>query len=1179
MDLAIILKTLAPLASKGAAAVAPSLFRSWIVAFTAYWEVKKRGHRVGYFSLRSVIVKHQVFDVFNRRSEAEISALAPILSERVENPGPTTGEELLAILARAYVNSLPPAQAARTEGESTREHVSHEVSTLRDGFESQRDFETNLSRLNPLRVVEAQRLNMTWSELPRVVAAIAAAEDKSQVFSDWAEHPPEWLVTAPASVACWLATVALDYGNGESGRQLLDTALAAGATPRDYWIAKSAWMFQHNSKEDAEERLRPALSHPLASALWYDLQGDQDLAISTLESWDPSSQADLATKSLILAQLMAVKDPERATAAAVAGYESYECSDCALFAARLLVRRGASRLRPRFLSDLNQGLKLANEARDSRRRWGGDSAAAVLVAITAYRTLGSPEEAWRTGRAAPDGTATESEASDPRVISALARTAADLGMTERARELVPLLADGPEKMFAAARLVEAESGFDAAASLWVDLLAATTDPEDALNIGFRLAHFGRVIEWPQWVSTDYPADVADINLISELFREVEEALPKARIRSATSPQVFHGLMTFLLKKQNLSAAAALAEESGRRRSDPEAWLRAAEIHLSNDDHASAANAAEQAVRVGGTEWLREPDARKLLIEVHGNHGRWDQALIEAGRLLEIRQDDAAAKWAFITGQLMTGDYQGAWESYNGLGKPTPTTSDTARVWIHLHAQFSSALNHLDEAERIVQRWPENEQLRANMLSSILLSDAKLPTEKQIAQIRALRDSFFTDFPDSTHARAITVDENNPIEALTEILGQVADRDEALLPVFAGELPFGMISEATGKSYAEICLVRGAGKLFAGNPHTWEAEVQAALDSFNERVVFDTTSLATLAVLGDSAKDWPGYFAAGIVPVSSIHDAQRAAAGLSSLSTATIGVDRASGRPRISQITADEAQTRFDRANALLDSITKLTAVSHPEIISLPEIDANGENFSWLLPLDFAKSQAIPFWCDDRILRSLASGLEVPAFGTFAVLEALLRNGRITNEAKQIAEAQLIHNYYVGGSFAPQVMELAAEMDGWLPLGIAACISETGPTSSPENQIGLALQALGHCAHNPEAIHGWVAAVAKWLTSVSPDAATAHENLHYWFSTILEQQWLDSSSLPHVLEGLQAASSDKVDLERIVPTVIGHFYDQIASKIPPAIAADYVKELVSLAPAKDKSSVLRHIISI
>jgi hypothetical protein len=375
------------------------------------------------------------------------------------------------------------------------------------------------------------------------------------------------------------------------------------------------------------------------------------------------------------------------------------------------------------------------------------------------------------------------------------------------------------------------------------------------------------------------------------------------------------------------------------------------------------------------------------------------------------------------------------------------------------------------------------------------------------------------------------------------------------------------------------LVRGAGKVFAGDPTALDHEVDVILRNLDKRVVIDTTVLATFSLLGiDTARQWLGLFSSGVLPTEAIHDAQTAVASLSSKSTATIGIDKTSGTPRISEISEQEAERRLERARTMVAIGKELDSVPHPEIIQLPRLKSTAREFRWLLSLDLAKTLSLPLWCDDKLLRGVAESAGVESFGTPALLEAFRRNGRLELDAVKVYEAELVHNYYTGIRFDPSVMELAAEMDSWRPLGVAAAIVESGPTTSPEQQIRFVLRALRLCVEDPEAVQAWVWSVAAWLDSVSPDAASATGNLRWWFSALLQQDWISSSSLPYVLAGLRSASK-KADLDNLVTEVLGQFYTDVADQTDPAVAAEYVRELIRLVPAEDKSSVLQRIIAL
>lgn len=1183
MDWAIVFKALGALAGRAAAAAAPGLIRSWRVAFEAKRRAKKSGIRIRYFALRSFIDKWRIFELFHSPTTERMDEVAPALGDCIKADGRSRTDvvpELLAIIADAYVHSLPPSQASRFEGEATRKHVTSEVSRLHESSLKALDIEANCDLLNTYRAEEARQVLRQWPALSHALAAVVAADDRKQLFQDWAANRPSWLIDTPVSVLCWLSSAAKDYGASQAAQKFLYEAIAAGASPRSYWVAKAA-LAAPLSLEEAKEQLGQARDHPLGAALWAELNGSHHAAIEEIQTWDPASQEDQATKKLILAQsLTAIGDEDRAIAVAVEGYSDHGSSGCGLYAAKLLVRRGSFRQHPNFMRDLARGLELAAAVRTSRRTWRGDSSEAVLTMISAYRLLGSPEQAWRTGTVAPEGSATVSESSDVQVLTETARTAAELGMTQRARDLASRLPAGPSRDHIEAILTEDESGFESAIPLWTRVLASTSDPADALNVGLRLAHHGYTPEWPAWITAGYGSDVADFDLISALVREVPGALPKARARAATSRQVFHGLIFYYISRKEYAAAADVAETGGGRWNDPEAWLKAAEIWVKAEQRDRAIEAAEQAIRVGGATWLRAKNARMILIESRSAEGQWDKALIEATRLLEADPDGDPAKWAFITCQFMTSDYQGAWESFVRLGAPSPLTPGDAKIWLQLHSRYATDLGYVRQAEVLAQLWPENEQLRAGIVLSMMHSNAKPETDNQVRQYQELLTKFIADFPESSLIRAVSVDENNPFESIKAMLPDPSGRYEALQPILKGELPVGLATHVSGKSYAEVCLIRGAGKVFAGDPLNVDNEIEVVTKNLNKRVVIDTTVLNTFALLGaDIAREWLGLFSSGVTPTEAIHDAQSAVLSLSPKSTASIGIDEVSGGPRIYEISEEEAETRLNRATTLLAIGRELISVPHPQITELPRFKSADKEFQWLLSLDLAKKLGLPFWCDDRALRQVATAAGVQSFGTPALLEFFRRNGFVSVSGVDAYEATLIHHYYTGIRFDSSVMALAAEMDSWKPLGTGAAISESGPTATPEQQIHFVLQALQHCADDPEAVQVWVSSVASWLESVSPDTPTAEANLRFWFSTLLKQEWIDSSSLPHVLAGLRSDGSRKTDLASLVPEVLGEFYANVAAQTNHAIAAEYVRELIRLAPAEDRSGVLQRIIAL
>lgn len=1181
MDWTIVFKALGPLTTRAVTAAAPTVTRSWRVAFETKRRAKKSGIRVKLFALRRFIDDHNVLDLFNDPISESMEAIAPALRTCIQGQStPDTVTALLAFMASAYVHSLPASQASRFEGEATRKHVTSEVSQLHERNAETLEFEANCDKLNPFRAADARRLLPQWSKLPRAVAAIVTAEDRAQLLEDWLANRPSWLVDIPASVLCWLSSTAEDYGASNAAQQFLSEALVAGASPHAYWKAKSA-LLAPMSLAEAEAILKEARGHPLGAALGADLRAEWETAIKEIRAWEPVSHEDQAMKRQVLAQwLTATGDLDHAIDVAIEGYIENRSPGCAVYAAKLLLGRGSLRQHPTSIADLARGLELADAARTSIRSWGGESSEAVLTMIAAYTLLGSPEQALRTGTAEPDGTATAKESADARVLTETAKIAAELGLTEKAREITLRMPPGPGKDHVEALLTEAEFGFEAAIPQWAKALTSITDAEDILNIGLRLAHNGQAADWPAWIMNDFSAEVADIDLISELFREVPGTLPKARARAGGSRQVFHGLMSFHFSRKEYSAAAEVAEDGAMRWNDPESWLSAAQSHLKAEDQERAIAAAEEAIRVGGSAWLGARKARAILIETRSAKGQWDKALIEATRLLETDSENISAKWAFLTCQFMTSDYQGAWNSFVRLGAPPPKTPDDARIWLQLHTRYAPDPEYLDQAAALAERWPENEQLRAGIVLSVMHAIAQPETDDQVRQYQELISRFVADYPDSSHLWVISVDENNPFESIKDMLPDPENLEKAQRPILNGRVPLGLATRLSGKSYAEICLVRGAGKVFAGNPVSLDDEVDIVISCLDKRVVIDTTALSTFALLGaDLAREWLGVFSSGVVPTEAIHDAQRAVLSLSAMSTATIGIDKTTGGPKIHEITESEAARRLENATTLLTIARELASVPHPEITEIPRLKSTQRDHQWILSLDLAKKLGLPFWCDDRALRMVAEAVGVKSFGTPALLESFRRSGHESPEIVDAYEAKLIHHYYTGIRFEPSVMELAAQMDSWRPLGTAASISDSGPTASPDQQINFALRALRRCAGNPEDVQVWVASVTSWLYAVSPDVATATDNVRAWFSTLLREEWINSSSLPQVLAGLRSAGGEEIDLVALVPDVLIQFYADLAGRTNHAVASEYVLELTRLAPNDYRSGVLRGIISL
>jgi hypothetical protein len=131
----------------------------------------------------------------------------------------------------------------------------------------------------------------------------------------------------------------------------------------------------------------------------------------------------------------------------------------------------------------------------------------------------------------------------------------------------------------------------------------------------------------------------------------------------------------------------------------------------------------------------------------------------------------------------------------------------------------------------------------------------------------------------------------------------------------------------------------------------------------------------------------------------------------------------------------------DRLAEHSGKVCEILAATHrrpwPTLKKLPDLPSD---YAWIATLDMAADAGTPFWCDDRVLGSLAANMNIPTFGTVDLLRHLAMTGQIDRHLAETAEAILIRNYHVDLGFNLDVLNLAATLDRWEAAGAAFALS-------------------------------------------------------------------------------------------------------------------------------------------
>lgn len=275
------------------------------------------------------------------------------------------------------------------------------------------------------------------------------------------------------------------------------------------------------------------------------------------------------------------------------------------------------------------------------------------------------------------------------------------------------------------------------------------------------------------------------------------------------------------------------------------------------------------------------------------------------------------------------------------------------------------------------------------------------------------------------------------------------------------------------------------------------------------------------------------------------------------------------RPNVVEF-SEEIADRFARhADRVVDLLTRSGRKAWPGLKNFPEI---GSGFHSLSALDYAISNELPFWCDDRVLRQEAAKASVSSFGTVDLIRAMEARGALTPELAAIARATLIDNFHVDLGFSEPEMRLAAEMASWAPSGAAAAMARSMAwKTDPDASFRFVREAIGQVVgSSPASVEGWVTSAALGLIRIAPgDPVGAGKNLQLLLINLIDQPWIRSDVLPFIVGGIRRArGSDTAIVDPLRPVLESTFRLLSREHGAPA-AAEFLLRLVAALGEEDR----------
>ncbi|MGW6130792.1 PIN domain-containing protein [Cellulomonas sp. NPDC055163] len=1076
--------------------------------------------------------------------------------------------------ALADLESRLSAQIVK-ENEATRQ-------TVAQAYSPASKFDQNSRQLHPWRATEAAALREAWPRIAEMVQAIAESPDPARTLGEWADSRPRILEDAGAGGFLWLGRVAADYKAGNAAAYFFNEAIEAGATPQGYVLARAAMALDGIDDARADSLLDAAQSsEPLSATLTLLRAGDDSTASATVREWNPTAPHDVALKAILLARsLIQLDEQDHAieVLSQAAAADPY-ASGPAMSAAALLARRARLGETATPYHDLDVAFRLAIQARNARRSWGGDSAAAVVLAAGIIVLYGDIGVALGLVTAQPDGEATPAESADPTVSQERAVLLAMTAPPEMARAAIRSLSDPHAIALASGIVAINESNESRGAELLLDAYKLADDDMQRLRVGRLLSEHSDTLPDLSELESRFPDAVRDLRKLHAVLAPGTDRLTRLRSHQDDDPAIAVTLAEVCTAQGSLEEAATVLERAGRNFALPRLLVASANTRMKNGEPSDAIRLCEAAIAMAGNGWPGEFTARACMFEALQADGRSEDSLQQARALVGLDPTDASATWALTQTLVQLGDISGAWTALTNSGEPIdPRTPSEARLWLQLVVRSPRAASLTTRVLSVVRTWADTPEITPAFVMGLT---TLLPDPLDDADVEAVRTvvaDLLDRHSDSPTLQAIPVGpDDDPLREMKPVLKR---RHESLAELHTrvanGELPVGMLTAETG-SVSEALLRRLAGKVFGFSSLGEESRATAAAAAINGPCLIDATALATLTLLDQATvNDLRARFSELISTHAVFHDALSAQTSLAMRSTMSVGWDPATEQPRVSTISESAASALSSRADRLVELLHRTRRRTQPPLTTFAQLNDHDSAHVWLGPADLAANLGQPLWCDDIVLARVAASTGVQVFTTVDLVRHLRLVGDYSTDIADTIEAQLLHNYFVDLGFRSDVAIHAAELASWRIEGSAFALTRSQTWVEPDGVITFVETAVAR-APDLAILEGWVTAAALGVASDLPDDA-ASSNLQILLRRLLAQPSVRLEQVPMVLSGIRAPIAQKPGIADPLEATLRDLHVALVAKHGHQVAHILLLGLLQYASDSDKAVAARVVLT-
>jgi tetratricopeptide (TPR) repeat protein len=919
---------------------------------------------------------------------------------------------------------------------------------------------------------------------------------------------PPWLARPDTPVDAWIAVgeFASAHGSYRAAAATFAKVADLGVPVRALWLARAALAMHQAGDQQAAagylttaERLTSG-NVPFVAAVRAALVNDAASVLAAAGSPNDLAALEPVELAMLCATAYAAQgDCDTAITAFETLADRYpDLGGFALSAARLRLERVVSNTSPGHASDVRRARQLAIRARDARRGWRGDSAEAVGVACNAAMIAVDFDRALAYGLAAPVGEATPAEAMAPAVLQATGTAAIVLGQRDLAIRLINQVPDPAGQAILLGQLAERDPSTAARArAAYHRAFDLATDDSQRLEIVQGLAELGEwPLPWLEEIQTRSPEFAEYFTATSEMARGLfDEAIRRLRPRQDSSLMAAKLLAEVERRAGRVDDSVRTLRAAARRFDDPRLLASGAVTLFEAGRKREARIVAIEALGITPIDSPDRGRLRQLLCDEAAERRDWPVVEQQARAMLDEGITGPEGRWLLVQALHNQGRVEDAWTVARQAPLLEATNEQQARLWLALHSRFASDATTVEQALELVDRYGQSEEFAAPAISAILMMTRKatLP-EPTAARMQQSTEAFFERFPSSTLLQRITVED--PEALLVEFRRQLepgaAQYAEIRQHVAQGEYPVGMLALAARKPYAEALLRRAPGFLLAypGDSTLAEHELRLATDALDGTVVIEPSALHLACLIPDRWPDICAAFAHAQVPDASLQDISAARDGLALRGTASMGWDTTAERVVIVEISEADADQMAERAAWMAHTAIGLEVVPVGELKHFPEMDGEHSR-SWLAPLELAKQQGVAVLSDDLALRGLARSLDIPTFGSIALLNALVAAGHLDRVARDTALLELRRNWVVDLPFDAEQLRVVAGGDQWRPG--PAYLALTRPATWQDRRRVLNFYRGGQhqiAATDPAHLPDWLhAAVLGFAGGQPPAAAT------------------------------------------------------------------------------------------